>query len=418
MDMNRRNFLSGAAALTLAGRAAPVPSPQSTARSLRGDPGFNDTQLSPNARLWYARMWSALRSPNPTPDLTKQGATGDLWFLGRSFNQGVTALLNVLRVTGDLRLLDEVDRSMELARAQIKDYDGDGFRNWRYLEKSHNPALTGHDRGSSMWDMEAHALAACVAYAYRINEDLKSPAGIPYKERAAFWQSYLKNDFEGKWRSRNNKPTGFPFLERTLVHPYAQFIRYHHYLGKLSGDNAYSDYALVMAARLAQYRREAATPKGPAYIWLHQTLEESKTIQPIGYGNFTLGAVQDLCLDGFEPYASNAEIEKYARTVSQFLLIDGANSFATDVAGEKDRAGYLSQPRVGPKGLPGVRWKPQTYAGSQLSFFAAWDPSGKIEKVAADVYNRVSADGSGRYVIPAAMVFVQLYAGPQARSRS
>lgn len=379
-----------------------------TKLSLRGDASFDARRLPPDVRGWYDRMWRDLRSPNPSPDIHKLGATGDLWHLGRPWNRGITALLAVMRVTGDLRLLDEIDRSMQAARKELKDWDGDGFLNWRFLDKT-NAGLTGHDRGSQMWDMETHALVACVAWAYRVNQDLKSPGGIDYKQRAAFWQDYLKNHFEAKWRHRNGQPEGFPFLEKPLVHPYSHFVRYHHYMARLTGDRGYEDYALVMAARLAKFSYEVETPSGPAIIWRHQNLTGDRTAQPIGYATMTFAAFHDLHLEGFAPYARGETMAKYARTISELIILDGSNSFAWDVAGEVPRADLQSKPRVGPQGKPGRRMTTAGFAGSVLPFFAVWDASGKIERISLEVDDKVrKPDGPHFYFIPAAMVFTKL----------
>lgn len=239
-----------------------------TVRSLRGDPGFAEERLPADVRVWYTRMWSDLNVPRPTPDLTEHAASGDIWYLGRPLNSGISSLLAAFRVTGDLRILDEIDRVMQLARAELKDYNGDGFLNWRYLNPRNNKQLYPDDVGAaSMWDMETHALTAAVAYAFRVNEDLESPGGVPYKERAAFWQDYLKNHFEAKWRSRNQRPTGYPIVERTLLHPFSQFIRFHHYMGQLTGDGSYGEYGLEMAKRLMAVTREAEVSGGPAYVF-------------------------------------------------------------------------------------------------------------------------------------------------------
>jgi len=42
----------------------------------------------------------------------------------------LTALLTLFRVTGDIELLEEIDRLMEIAKGRLNDSDGDGFRNW------------------------------------------------------------------------------------------------------------------------------------------------------------------------------------------------------------------------------------------------------------------------------------------------
>ena len=108
--------------------------------SLRGDPDFDPNQLPGETQLWHARLWegidylNAKRESQINPD--NLAASGDLYAVGRAFNTYITTLLNALRVTKDLALLDEVDRLLEIARAQLGDTNGDGYFNLRYLNEN------------------------------------------------------------------------------------------------------------------------------------------------------------------------------------------------------------------------------------------------------------------------------------------
>ena len=83
-----------------------------------------------------------------------------------------------LWVTGDLTLFDE------LTRLELADYNGDGFRNWRYLT---NPCETyGNDDYPRMEEILTHSLVAAVAAALKANETFNPR----YAEHAAFWTDY------------------------------------------------------------------------------------------------------------------------------------------------------------------------------------------------------------------------------------
>lgn len=120
--------------------------------------------------------------------------------------------------------------------------------------------------------------------------------------------------------------------------------------------------------------------------------------------------MQDLSVEGFGPFSDPEVMRRYARTVSELIMLDGAHSFAKDISGEKNLAGFISRPTVGEFSRPGEPMTPGVYAITLLPGYAAWDPSGKIESVSAEVYETLSnGEEPGRYVIPAALVFAKLY---------
>ena len=107
-----------------------------------------------------------------------------------------------------------------------------------------------------MDEILTHSLVAAVAAALEENAAFSEV----YAEHAAFWTDYLENDFEAKWRGRNDVPSGFPFIEKDLTHPYVQFIRYHFYMHKLTGDAGYQREAERMARLVTRQVREIYTP--------------------------------------------------------------------------------------------------------------------------------------------------------------
>jgi hypothetical protein len=125
------------------------------------------------------------------------------------------------------------------------------------------------------------------------------------------------------------------------------------------------------------------------------------------YAELTMQAAQSLGLEGFAQFAQDATMKKYARTLSEFFMDDGAKSFASDVCGDRDRAGLISDPRIGYEGIPGGRGNPRNYAGTPFTALGRWDSSGKVVSIAKQVYSKVeSAENPQRVFIPAAMVSI------------
>lgn len=376
--------------------------------NLRGDPDFDPNRLPSDMKVWHARLWEGIRYLNDYDSQMNPGvqaASGDLYQLGRAFNTYVTTLLNAFRVTKDLALLDEVDRLLEVARAQLADYNGDGYLNWRYLNENvddsgDGPSLYGDDY-HVMDDILTHSLVAAAAGALRENAAL----GGRYAEHAAFWQDYLKNNFEAKWRARNDEPSGFPFLTRDLMHPYVQFIRYHHYMAELTGDPAYRSEAERMAELVPEQVREVFTSGGPAYVWNQRFLPEGEgdilMCQPFIYLQLTFQAFEDLALEGFGVF-DDAFMQRVATAMTALVVEDGYRNFASDICGGFYQAGFY--PSGGDGGIT-YHFVNQPYAE-----IGKWDATGMLRRNVERAYREVDLDDSyyprSRVNLSAAMLFL------------
>lgn len=356
--------------------------------SLRGDPNFDPNRLPGEMRLWHARLWEGIRYLNSgdssvRPDVL--ASSGDLYELGRAFNNYVTTLLNALRVTKDLALLDEVDRLLEVARAQLADTNADGFLNWRYLNEGGDSDGTDHygDDYHVMDDILTHSLIAAAAGALRENAAFNSR----YEEHAAFWQDYLKNNFEAKWRRRNGVPTGFPFLSRDLMHPYVQFIRYHYYMHKLTGDAAYLREAERMAELVTEQVREVYTSGGPAYVWNQRFLPEGDgerlSCQPFVYLRLTFQAFEDMAFEGFSVF-DDAFMQRVATAMTALVVRDGYREFSTDICGGTFQGGF--SPSGGDGGI--------TYHFVNMPYaeIGKWDATGQLRRDVERAYREVDLD--------------------------
>lgn len=354
--------------------------------SLRGDPNFDPNQLPGEMRLWHARLWEGIndfnaeRASQLNPD--NLAASGDLYAVGRAFNTYITTLLNALRVTKDLALLDEVDRLLEIARAQLGDTNGDGYLNLRYLNESDDRNEYGEDY-HVMDEILAHSLLAAAAGALRENAAFNPR----YKEHAEFWANYLQNHFEAKWRAREGKPSGFPFLSRDLMHPYVQFIRYHYYMYKLTGDAAYLREARRRAELVPKQVREVYTPGGPAYVWNQRFLPdgdgETLSCQPFVYLPLTLQAFEDMAFEGFSVF-DDLFMQRVATSMGSLVLEDGYRDLAPDICGGRIQADI--SPAGGDGGI--------TYHFVNMPYaeVGKWDATGRLRNYVERAYREVDLD--------------------------
>ncbi len=372
--------------------------------SLKGDPNFSPNQLPGEMKVWHARLWDGIRYVNNSDsdfNPERLAASGDLNDLGRKFNNYLTSLLTALRVTKDLALLDEIDRLMELARAELADYNGDGFRNWRYLARGSNPSLYGDDE-YTMEEILTHSVVAAAAAALRENAAFNPR----YREHAIFWEDYLKNDFEAKWRKRNNVPFGFPFLTRDLMHPYVQFIRYQLYMYKLTGEASYYSEAERMAREVTRQVRRVYTPGGPAYVWDQRFLpaadrNDALSCQPFVYLRLTFQAFQDLAMEGFSIF-DDTFMQYVSTAMTSLVMKDSYRSFASDICGGVFQAGL--KPSSFEDGIT------FHFVNYPYAVVGKWDATGKLERAVRRAYQEVDLDENyypvGRANLAAEMLFL------------
>ena len=384
---------------------APTPSPTSPSPNtgnlqLRGNPNFRVSSMSAEEQKWYAWLWDAIDNARPIPNATSLALSGDI-FTYRGFLQSyINSLLAAFRVTGDLRLLDEVDRLGQLMRSKLADTNGDGYLNW--VDKwSDNSKFRGKDTQMA-FDLKAHALVAQIAWALHNNRDLRSPSGANYGAHADYWKNYLVNHFEKKWRKRNGISSGFPFATYIGFHTIHSFMKWHHYMGKLTGNSTYTREAERMAKVFWQEEfKEVSSRNGTAIVWARGLISKGKReyyLMPQDYARFVVQDAVDLHFEGFSYYKSNTNMKKFANMLTGFVLTDSSyRSFARDVGGGVSRAGIPASSGKWSKMVP------TRFAESSWSFLANWDSSGKVEEAAKKVFNDVEYM---RYDPPPRRVFI------------
>jgi len=397
--------------------------------ALRGNPDFTTNSLTTEQRTWYDRLWAAIDNPEQYPNATELAQSDDIYAYRGDLQDYTNALLTAFRMTGDLRLLDEVSRISELMRAELSDpwrdtLEGgngkkDGYLNWvtRYNPSS-NRQFIGKDTQMA-YDLKAHAHVALFAWAFENNRDLKSPGGYDYAQQANFWEDYLVNHFEAKWRKRNGKATGFPFAETVGLHTYHSFMKWHYYMGKLTGKGAYTKEAERMANVLWQNEfKEVSTKYGTGLVWARAVLsmldkgsakyKSLNYLHPQDYARYVVQEAIDLHFEGFNRYAEDATLEKMANTLADFVITnDKLESYARDIGGGKSRAGI---PASDANWSKMTKWR---FAESSWSHLAAWDKksNNKIEKTSEEVYKAVSNAAYGkdptRVFIPVGMLVAE-----------
>ncbi len=407
----------------MVGSSSPAPQPDPTPTpapdtdyALRGNPGFSTSQLTAEQLKWYEAIWKVINNPDQHPNAASMARSDDIYKYRGDLQGYVLSLLTAFRLTGDLKLLDEVSEIAEAMRGKLADgwrgtkdgTDGtrDGFLNWvnRY---DTNTKFHGKDMQRD-YELKAHAMVAIMAWALQNNRDLRSPAGYNYGSQADFWKDYLVNHFEAKWRERNGKPSGFPFSVQGGFHTNHSFMRYHYYMGKLTGNSAYTREAERMTGSFWGSRFRTTDSKyGTALVWSNNNSDS--WLHPQTYARYVVEEAVDLHFEGFGKYADDATLERMANAVSAFMIDNNSfSSFARDIGGGASRAGIPASPTTWD------RMSQARFAESPWSFLAAWDTNSgsRTESAALNVYGTVEMVKYGRLpkriYIPTAMFLEEM----------
>ncbi len=392
-----------------------VQPPDQDVYALRGDPSFSTEQLSAEQLKWYEAMWKVINNPDQYPNAAEMASSDDIYKYRGDLQNYVLSLMLAFRLIGDLRMLDEVSELAEAMRAELADSwrgtkdgtDGtrDGFLNWVNRYDS-NEKFRGKDTQMA-YELKAHALVAMIGWALQNNRDLRSPAGYNYGSQADFWKDYLVKHFEAKWRERNDRPSGFPFAEYGGFHTLHSFMRYHYYMGKLTGNSAYTREAERMSESFWGGRFRTTDSKyGTALVWSNNTNDSYLHTQT--YARYVVQEAIDLHFEGFGEYADDETLVGMARATSDFIIYDDSfERFARDIGGGVSRAGIPASPTTWD------RMSQPRFAESGWSFLGHWDEDSDYRIIAAadKVYDEVEMVSQGsdpkRIFIPTAMFMLE-----------
>ncbi len=358
-------LLASSAALVVPATADPtVAEPMPAARDVQVDPDFDPGHLSPLARTWYDRVVESIEASRET--IETRAASDDLYLLGRFVGDYQAALVAALRATGDRRFLDRVYEVAEIARASLRDAwdDGttDGHLNWR-MRTADAPPYHGNDR-HQMDEAMVHGNVALWAAVLDANRDVDAR----FAEAADFWRDYLENHFLAKWRVRAggdrvaswDGPRGF---YKRFVHPRINQLRAAHYLWRLTGDGFYRERERSVSADVLGAIVENPTHPG-AVRWKHQVSGKDEGWQKLNYAQYALRVMIELYeeqVDGFD----------------EWLMTRLATTVRDVVFAEADE--HRMTARISGEGSTGLR----VFA---LSAYAAWDPTGRILRIADATY--------------------------------
>ena len=388
------------------------PAPPHSPLPLRGNPDFDPAGMDDVERFWYDELWDTLSDEAYVSYSTEVARRDDLYHYGRTLHTIINSLLTAFRVTGDLALLDEVDRLSEHMRAHL--HDGwrdtldrtsgtrDGFLSWVYRAGGGSTAHQGKDL-HVFDEMRTHALVAEFTWAFHNNRDLQSPGGVPYGERADTWQAYLLDHFEAKWRARNDVlGSRMPFLEHDSLHANIAFAKYHHYVGLLRNSSRDRNESERLSRRVLSHFVMVSLGDEQGVVWPRrlEATEDQHYLQPTTYARYVIMDVVTLHLEGAPAWSDRDLIDAIAITVLS-LVIDPAApaiTFARDVGGGAARGGIPASPPT--------EFQPITenrYAISSYALLTAWDRTGSLATVTHVIHERRSE--RARHVqLPAAML--------------
>ena len=384
---------------------------------LRGDPAFRPDRLDPAVRHWYDRLWDVIRDPDWAAYATSLAQRDDLYTYGRTLHMHVQSLLLAFRVTGDLALLDEVDRLAEHMRSRLRDgwrgtLDGsdgtrDGYLNWVYRREG-----ARQHQGKDLYafnEMRTHGLVAEIAWAFHHNRDLSSPNGVDYEHRARVWTSYLVGHFEEKWRVRS-EATGmaFPFLHHDSLHGTVAFIKYHHYLAKTLDEPRYANEAERLSSLVLETFVEVPVGQDVAAVWpgrlsaAYDDGDRDALLLRTTYARYVIMDAIDLHLDGAALWRDPSVPASLATTLRAFVFdVDGDDIvLASDIGGGRSRGGIAAHDPD-----DAGEFSTAQFAVSGLAFAAAWDPSGDVSQWSCELFVRHAPGGAGVH-LPAALMLV------------
>lgn len=338
---------------------------------------FTLDALPPEQRVWYERLWENLENNTRIEGVA---ASNNTYLLGRVLYPYLQALYTAFRATGDVRLLDEMDRLMEIARTTLSDSNGDGYLNWVWTQ---DPTETVH-YGTDLHEMDdifTHSMVAFFAYVMRQNQDVRPAFG----QRADFWQDYVINHYIAKWTQRGR---GVFRVEKSLTHAYAHLMVFHYYLYRLTGNSAYLREAEQRADNLDAMM---VLSDNGAFMWDHRVPNIDHA--PLGcqltdYARYTLAAFQQMAFEDFSYYADDAYMQQYAATIRENLLQQGGEVVAVDICGKVGNDAH----------------SPSDYVLSLMTCLAQWDASGEIERESLVVLNAVTRDIQAMPYVAACMV--------------
>jgi hypothetical protein len=392
---------------------------------MEGDPNFslsslddtNVDQFGVTLREWYSRMKNSMALKTRDSDFDRD--SNRPW--GREGNSHVTALLIAMRYTGDLTLLDEAVRLVELAWNKMT--VAGGHRYWSGYDQELDVPLTA-------------GLVACVAWACHLNRSLISPAGHNYGAISDKYRNWLLNDYKPRWEGITGRHGLLPWIKKDQQHTYVNNMRTLWYLGRLGGGGGHSQLAYfdavaaMLTRRLADDAVCAAGHSGRnTRVYRHSVEGTGSTggvLQYTTYVRYEISAYIDLMLDGADSRLDSAFFSEWANSLADFVCdgdpentgLDGARCIGGDLLSDTTScSNYSTNPTVNRCGITyhhcyRSRISRSRLVNSTYIHLAGWDSRNHAEPYIVSRYPHGGSSSAPTYLdVPAGRVFNRFYHG-------
>jgi hypothetical protein len=390
--------------------------PDAPSYELIGDPEFSIEDLDDTVtdstgvtlRGWYERLLATVAKGYRDADFDRN--SNRPW--GRTGNQHVTMLMVVFRGYGDLRLLDEAVRLLELSHARLQT-DLNGHLYWDGYDQELDVTLTA-------------GLVACITYAADLNRHLESPAGHDYGAFADAWTDWLFNHYKPRWEGLKNTTGELPFIVKNQQHSLANNIRTLWYMGKLGGGGGHSaqDYFDAVTKLVSQRLDEDAVCADghegrDVRVYKHIAAPGSGgsgyVLQYTTYVRYEVSAYLDLMLEGVDERLDDEFFTTWANALADLVLDDDpdatGDALARTIGGDNppnDRRCGIEYNHTYRSRANRTRWVDGAYQGLE-----GWDTRRRIHDIGLSYFAAVESNASepNRAEIPAARIFTNFYHG-------
>ena len=335
----------------------PGPDPDPPTLAMRGDPAFdannlNDTTLDAwgiTQRGWHTRLLAAVNDSTRRANRDSAFDRDNWRTWNRTGSSWVVAMLSGLRATGDLRLLDECVRLMELAWAHQTvqtEAPAAGYLGWT-LNRTVQDRILG-------WGVISQIMWAC-----KHNADLVSPAGHNYGSVGQKYHGWLINHAFPSGNDPNNP--SLPINRKGQQHCYAQMIRAMHYVALAGGGFGFSP-SEYRAACQEMFDEKLATDVTGAVgvggrtnrVWTHNvnvtssTGTQGRSIQGSTYTRLEVPPLVDCYLEGAVTGLDLGYLQSWAAILSD-QVADGdpentGRPWGQTMAGDQKAEGFLGLP--------------------------------------------------------------------------
>src|SRR5690606_31966126 len=170
-------------------------------------------------------------------------------------------------------------------------------------------------------------------------------------------------------------------MTRPDTHTYYSWMKWHYYMALLTGKSAYMKEAERMAGKLWADIASVSTSGGTAYVWTRGVVSEGggqDMLQPTTYARYVYADLVEFYFEGFDRYGSADVLQRFARTVANFVIDEGnakgKDWFARDIGGGTKRAGIRSDSSWS-------RMDVYKYEISSFGLAMYWDSSRTVEKI-------------------------------------